>query len=551
MTATPGWNPRPRPALSAGPSARIGPGRLLRADRHAPLADHAARLAVGLLALAVLGALWGASGRDLGPSEAAVGLASEGSIAPFGQVAGSWSSSLLPGAYLPAWVWAWIVGESTPSTVHMPATLAMIGIGLILARRAAMVLGVRAGGLAALAWLGSLAAFERPLGLGFDPIVGLGVIGALDQAIARRTGWIAGAWASWAVLAGGWPALAAVLVPVVVLGRRGAYVSVPLLIPPLLSFGAWSSWALLTAPAMLWGEAIAGPLRAPNAWMLAPTVLAFGLPWVPMAGLLGWPSARAALGVPGRLLVLGWLQASGALLIAGSLIPGMASATFAAVLGGLAIASAAGLDRALDRGASAGVRRTLLGLSLGVALGWAAIALPMGAYLAAAVPYFRPAAIVVVALAIVASAFAVVGAWESRRTWPLAILVMVAIGMKVAHAAIYVPEWNYRVGQGPWGRAIGQWVPPRWPVYSTQPMPPDLAFALGRPVRRLIAPVLLRFEVEDAGHPAYVLLHPREFEHWPERAPALIEVRRFEDAFGSERVLARTGGDLEPDDDED
>jgi hypothetical protein len=110
------------------------------------------------------------------------------------------------------------------------------------------------------------------------------------------------------------------------------------------------------------------------------------------------------------------------------------------------------------------------------------------------------------------------------------------------HWTYYVPEWNYRHGQGPWGRAVGQWLLPNWTVYTFHDWPPDLAFAIGRPVRQLRSPQHLAFlATEQSKH---VLLLESEFEHWPADAPALFKVATFHDQFGGRRVLARTAGVL-------
>ena len=73
--------------------------------------------------------------------------------------------------------------------------------------------------------------------------------------------------------------------------------------------------------------------------------------------------------------------------------------------------------------------------------------------------------------------------WSRSRSWPS--------GLKLAHWGYYAPEWNYRLSQGPWGRAIGQWLPRKWPLYTVHDWPPDLAFFIGRPVRQLPSPRFL------------------------------------------------------------
>ncbi len=235
---------------------------------------------------------------------------------------------------------------------------------------------------------------------------------------------------------------------------------------------------------------------------------------------------------------------AGASALAGTFLPGLASASWMPILAGLAIAAAAGLDRALSPGAATGVRWTLLGLALVIAMAWVAVVVPYGTYLAAAVPYYRGPAIVLVVGAIIVGSFALVGTWERRTRWAVGVVLAVALGVKVAHATVYRPEWDYRVGQGPWGRAIGQWVPPRWKIYVFHPWPADLAFATEHPFRQLVAPTLLQYEVSEDGPPVYVLLMDTEFEHWPKRAPKLLKVHAFEDTRGRSIVLARTEGDL-------
>ena len=83
-----------------------------------------------------------------------------------------------------------------------------------------------------------------------------------------------------------------------------------------------------------------------------------------------------------------------------------------------------------------------------------------------AVPYYRSVAIALVLLACPAAALAIRSAvrGEPRGAW-LAVVAL-AVFLKIGHLGYYVPEWNYRISQGPWGRAIGQWVPPHWPIYT-------------------------------------------------------------------------------------
>jgi hypothetical protein len=123
-------------------------------------------------------------------------------------------------------------------------------------------------------------------------------------------------------------------------------------------------------------------------------------------------------------------------------------------------------------------------------------------------------------------------------------LIIIGIGIKLAHWGYYVPEWNYRRSQGPWARAVAQWVPRRWTLYTIHDWPPDLAFFMKRPVRQLRSPRFL--EYQPGPESKFVLLLPSELENWPESAAPIVTVARFQDQYGGERVLARTPGPVPP-----
>ena len=124
----------------------------------------------------------------------------------------------------------------------------------------------------------------------------------------------------------------------------------------------------------------------------------------------------------------------------------------------------------------------------------------------------------------------------------LASLVLIAIGLKLAYWGYYVPEWNYRYSQGPWARAIAQWIPRKWTLYTLHDWPPDLAFFTKRTVRQLPSPHHLAYQPGSASK--FVLLLPSEFENWPPSAPPITLVARFQDQSAGERILARTPGHL-------
>lgn len=495
-----------------------------------------------LVALAAGFVLVGASGLELGSEEGRLGLAVGEAIGPLGQAFGGWDASLWPGRVLPAQLWA--LTEDWPpmaSSVRWPSAIAAVVLGLLVCRRASARLGPRTGILTGFALFGSLALIDRSAGGDLDLMMGLAVVAALDRILGRGADWVAGFWAALAFLSGGWPPLALIALVTVILGRRGATLSPKLLVPPLIAFVGWSIWVLVEARAEVWGAALAWPLTQAPDWGLAGWVLAFGLPWSPFAVLCAWPTVRRAWPAEGRSLVLGWLQVAAVATLAGSLVPGLAAAARLPALVGLAVGASAAWARAwsADEWPKA-ARWVLMTLTIILAAAWLLIAAPRGCYLVAAVGFYRSVAILALVLAGGALILAATAAISGNRRLALIAVVGIALGLKVVYAGIYAPEWNYRFGQGPWGRALGQWVPPRWPIYVFHPWPADLAFATGHPFRQLTDPGALR--PLNRGVPQFVLLQPSEFAHWPDDAPTIVPVRAFEDERGESRILARTEG---------
>jgi hypothetical protein len=540
-------------SASAGLVAR--PSAALRSDRSdvgpvptTPVVWTWPRRFAVLAALAVGFVLIGGGNLDLGPIESRLGLSAMEELGPFGQVFGGWEPAIWPAQLAPSLIWAWGEGGTpTSASVRWPAAIAGVAIGIILARRAAGSLGGRAGVLVGLTWFGSLGLIDRSAGAGLDLIMALGTVAALDRILGRGSDLIAGCWAACAFLAGGWPPVAVVALATVVIGRPGATLSWRLVLPSMLAATAWSAWALSVAPAEAWGAALALPLTQSPAWLLAPGVLALGLPWTPFAALCASRSVRAGWPEPGRLLVKGWLQVAGACLLAGTIVPGLALAARVPALAGLALAAAAGCDRLLassvahPKTVSVVARRWFFGSAALLALVWGAIVLLTGGYLAAAVSHYRAVAVVLSIVVVPTAALALIAVARRDARGALLAVVLVALCLKLAHWGYYVPEWNYRLSQGPWGRAIGQWVPPRWPIYTTHTWRADLAFATEHPVRQLVSPLQLQYQ---PGEAKFVLLLASEFENWPRNAPRLIEVARFHDEHDTTRVVARTPGDL-------
>lgn len=514
------------------PAEEMGPIRL-RNQRFAVLGI-SLLLAAGFVVL-------GGGSLDLGPDEARLGLAAGERLGPFGQVFGGWEPALWPGTVAPSLIWAWGEGGfPTAASVRWPAVIAGIATGLILARRVLNTFGTRAGVLMSLCWFGSLAMMDRSAGAQLDLIAGLGTVAAFDRLLGRGSGWVAGLWAAFAFLAAGWPPVALIVLTMVVIGRREASFGIKFLIPPLAAAIGWSCWALSVAPTEAWAAALTLPFTQTPAWMMAFGVLALGLPWSPFAALAAVRSVREGWPEEGRRLVRGWIQVVGASVLVGTIIPGLASAARIPALAGLAVASAAACDQAWARSFAKGARNRFLLIAFFVTALWTLIAVGGGVRLASAVSYYRPLAILLILMAMPPATLAVMSILKGDVRRALLAVALISVSLKAGHWGYYVPEWNYRYSQGPWGRAIGQWVPPRWPIYTTHTWGHDLAFATGRQVRQLAHPKSLVYQQGDS--PRFVLLLDAEFDNWPEDAPALVKVASFQDEHGDGRVLARTAG---------
>jgi len=528
------------------PTSAMRPALRLRADVPEPDRDWVAPAArPTVIALAAVFVAFGGSAMELGPGEARLGLASADPVGPFGRVFGYWDPSIWPLPVALGRIWAWFeqLGP-TQAAVRWPSAIAGAVIGVILARRARLTLGPRAGVLVALAWFGSAALMDRSGGMGLDLIAGLGTVAALDRLLARGSGWSVGTWASLAFLAGGWPPLAVLALATIVLGRSGATWGWRMTVPVAATVAAWSAWALSVAPAEAWASALTLPITRPSAWGLALGTIAAGCPWAPFAALGLSRTVREGWPAPGRSLVVGWLQVAGACLIVGTVVPGLATAAMVPGLAGLAMAAGSGWDRAWADGETfpTAVRRGLLAATLAISGLWLLTVLAWGGPVAFAVAYYRSVVIAVAILSLTGLIFALAAARRGDARRALGAMVLVAVAVKLAHWGYYVPESNYRTGAGPWGRAIGQWVPEKHAVYVLHAWPADLAFAMNRPVRQLHGPQLIEFQPGKGSK--FVLLQDSEYaeyQSWSEGWPKLLKVAEFEDEMGlSRRILTRT-----------
>jgi hypothetical protein len=497
-----------------------------------------------MIALAVGFVLIGGGGLDPGDIESRLGLALWAGAGPLGQVYGGWDPSLWPLPLALGRIWAFGAG-GVPSAagVRWPAAIAGVLAGFFLTRRMYRTVGARASVLLGLCWFGSVALIDRSAGAGIDLITGFGTIAALDRILNRGSDLAAGLWASFAFLSGGWPPLAIIALATIVLGRpggSGSGLSARLLGPPLAAAVAWSAWALSVMQPEAWAAALTLPLTRRPAWSLAAGVFALGLPWSPLALLAASRSVRAGWSPAERSLALGWLQVTGACLVVGSLVPGLAGAARMPAIAGLAVVAAACADRVWTGAITTAVRRGFLTLAGTVIVFWVALVNVTGIFLASAVPYYRGIAIVLIGLSLPIGLVCLVSLFRGDVRRGLLALAAVAVCLKLAHGGYYVPEWNYRHSQGAWGRAIGQWVVPGWPIHTVHAWPPALAFATEHPFRQLRHPKSLAYQ--DGPTPRFVLLFASEFEHWPRGAPPLVKVATFQDDRGATRVLARTAG---------
>lgn len=500
---------------------------------------------LGWALLAAVFTIIGGGSLDLDRVESRLGIAASEGIGPLGQVYGGWDPALWPGRMLPSQLWAswgeW--GRATSASVRWPEAIAVIAVSLVVFRSLASAQGPLAGLLGALATLGSLGLIHRGSAVGVDWIAGMTVVIALSRILRVGSDPIAGIWAGLAFLAGGWPPLAMILLPIIVIGRASSRLTFRFFIPVIAAIAGWCLWTLRVASPEALAAALTLPLMAGPDWTLALEVLLWGLPFTPFAFLAAWRSLREDWSEAARTRIADQLRIGVIAILAGTLIPGMAPTARLVALAAFAQISALALySFGMGKG-SRSARIAATTLVVGVVLLWALIAVPLSGYLAVAISYYRPMGSVLVGFSLALLVATVVMAARGGSRWGLVgALLLVAVGVKLGHFGVYVPEWNYRFSQGPWGRAVARWVPPNQPIYLFHVWREDLMFHTKRPVRQLPEPQSLSFHSRDRA--LFVLLLPSEFEHWPKAAPAISKVRELEDERGSKRVLACTDGRL-------
>lgn len=534
-------------SIDGNPTARIDGSRRHRADAgklHFNLPPARLWRGPALVLIGLLFVAFGGADSELRSADARVGLAAREGVGPLGQVYGQWRPDVWPlhVAATRPFLALEEPGRPLSGSVLWPSVLAGLVAGWIVARRLASLEATRLSLLFGFAWFGSVALLDHSGGLGVDLLTAMATIAALDRLMCRGSGWVAGLWAALAFLSGGWPPLLVVALAVIVLGRRDADFSLKLIVPPALTAAAWFAWAVHSASVEAAAAALAWPLTRGAAWTLGLEVVLLGLPLSPFALLLISGPLRENLRDSGRGLVVDWLQIGLAAVIGGSVIPGLAPAARGVALMGVLVAAAGGLDAAWSAGLSPKARRVFWALAFALTAGWVFVALYGGYFTIVKFPYYRPVGVAFAVLSVAAIGFA----WRSFETRDarrsvVAMLLLTAC-LKLLHWGYYTPEWNYRYGQGPWGRAVAQWLMPHWTLYTTHEWPEEFTWAIGRPIRQLAGPRHLAYPVTTESR--HVLLLEAEFENWPEYAPKLIKVASFEDPYGRRRVLARTEGEL-------
>ncbi len=204
------------------------------------------------------------------------------------------------------------------------------------------------------------------------------------------------------------------------------------------------------------------------------------------------------------------------------------------------MAAAAGFDAAWKHSLSRAAGRTFF-ILFSVVIGMWLCVMIFGAYIwTLCLAYYRGLGIAMSILILGVAALCWLALAMRRARLAMATLLLVAVGVKLAYWCYYVPEWNYRYSQGPWARAVAQWVPRKWTLYVMHEWPADLEFFTKRTVRQLHSPHFL--ELQGGNSAKFVLLLGSEFENWPSTAPPITLVAKFTDQSAGERVLARTAG---------
>jgi len=501
------------------------------------------------VSIAMTFVLWGAARLDVGHAEARTAMATREPLGPVGQSFGGLDPAVFPGSLVLPKLWAAVADDAAGvESIRWPEAILAILLGGVLAVRTERIAGKSAAIWVAFAWFSSLAVMHRSGDSGIDLTAGFALLLALDRCVTRRglLDWRAAICTSVAFLCAGLPPVILVTAASIAQCRSSAGLSLPYLGIVVVTIGGWSAWALTAISAEAWAAAIALPVTLRSSSNFPAAAIFLCMPAILFVPALlgrkareGWSPARGEY-------VSGWWAVAGLCFLAGTVLPQFGKSALLPIVAGCSIgvghAWATALARRSER--EAGFERLWLKIATGVFVTTAFLAIPVLAYVGVTISYYRAVSTVAIVTAIAAVIVYVSGlaARDMRRVAMGA--VMACLVAKLVHASIYMPEWNYRLGQGPWGRAVGQWVPEGWPIYTLHGWPADFAFATGHNFRQITHPRFLPDPAKSpGGRPSFILLHPADFEHWPKTAPPVTKVFEFYDPAGQRvsKVLARTG----------
>ena len=140
-------------------------------------------------------------------------------------------------------------------------------------------------------------------------------------------------------------------------------------------------------------------------------------------------------------------------MIAGSFVPGLAAAAQMIALAGLLVGAAACLETVLGNANTITpfVRNVYFLFFSAIMALWLVVMI-YGAFVCiATMPYYRTLGIVVGLTIPVVAVLGWLTLSQGNTRRGLVTLMLMAIVLKLAHGGFYVPEWNYRWSQGPWG----------------------------------------------------------------------------------------------------
>jgi hypothetical protein len=501
------------------------------------------------VSIAVTFVIWGATRLDIGHQEARTAMATREPLGPVGQSFGGLDPAVFPGSLVLPKLWATLEDDiAGADAIRWPEAILAIALGIVLALRTEMIAGKSAAIWVGLAWFSSIAVMHRSGEFGIDVTGSFGLLLALDRAIAKqgRLDWLTGFFVAVAFLSAGLPPVILVTAASIALCRNSSGLTLSYLAVVIAAIGGWSAWALKEISAEAWAAAIALPVTSRSGKNFPVTALFLCMPAILFVPALLGRKARDGWSKSSNDYVNGWWTVAGLCFFAGTVLPQFGKSALLPIVAGCAVGMGHVWATALARRSEteAGFERLWLKLATGAFVLATFLAIPLLAYVSVTIPYYRGIATVAIVI-VIAAAIVYASGLASRDMRRVAIgFMMACLVAKIAHTSIVVPEWNYRRGQGPWGRAVGQWVPEGWPIYTLHGWPADFAFATGHNFRQITHPRFLPDAAKAPDErPSFILLHPADFEHWPKTAPPITKMFEFHDHSGQRvsKVLARTG----------